>query len=167
MLYKWEADDEFICTVQGRGCEQNCNSIGGIFSWDDGNCYILNALQKLCILVDLKYGDDISGADAVYVSDVKVSGGCFYMGNTATYEAVTVDQLQDRTYEYIFPEIPLEIREIKDPYTAFLAEGEHQSTSLSFFLGLSMISLAIAFLLVVMLAIYYELYISADSDDTL
>ena len=89
------------------------------------------------------------------------------MGNIATYEAVAVDQLQDQTYEYIFPEIPLEIREVKDPYTAFLAEGEHQPKSLSFFLGLSMFSLAMAFLLVVMLMIYYELYISADPDDTM
>ena len=89
------------------------------------------------------------------------------MGNTGFYEAVTVDQLQDGTYEYIFPEIPIEIREVRDPYTAYLAEAEHQPSNLSFFFGLSMISLAIAFLLVVMLAIYYELYISADSDDTM
>ena len=63
------------------------------------------------------------GADAVYVSDVRVSGGCFYMGSPAMFEAVALDQLQDGTYEYIFPEIPIEIREVKDPYTAFLAQG--------------------------------------------
>ena len=105
----------------------------------------------------------MSGADALAVWDVKVSGGCFYMGSPAEFEAVAVDLLQDGTYEYVFTDIPIEIREVKDPYTAFLAEGEHMSSS-SLFFGLSMISLSIALLLVVMLTIYYECYIAAGSD---
>ena len=58
LLYRWETNDAFSCKLTSASCELNCNVFGGKFNRDDGNCYELRALKKLCIKVDFKYLDD-------------------------------------------------------------------------------------------------------------
>lgn len=56
-LYLWQPSEAFTCKL-GPACEFNCNIFGGKFNTDDGNCYELKALKKLCVKVDFKYYDD-------------------------------------------------------------------------------------------------------------
>lgn len=86
--YKWEANDAYSCKIFGPSCEINCNVLSGHFNVDDGNCYELKALQKLCIKVDFKYLDGLPASEAVVVSTVKVTNGCYIGGAVGMYQAV-------------------------------------------------------------------------------
>ena len=90
-LYRWEPNDAYACKLDAQSCELNCNVLSGKFNTDDGNCYELKALQKLCMKVDFQYLDNQPAAEALYVSDVRVTAGCFIGGAVGMYSTVPLN----------------------------------------------------------------------------
>lgn len=87
--YKWVANEAYSCKLlDASTCELNCDYLSGHFNTDDGNCYELKAVQKLCIKIDFKYMDGLTAQEALYVSDVKVTTGCFVGGSVASMQTV-------------------------------------------------------------------------------
>lgn len=161
-LYKWQISEAFTCKLTGPACEFNCNIFGGKFNTDDGNCYEFKALKKLCVKVDFKYYDDQPAAEALYVSDVRVTNGCFIQGAVGMYEQEQPSQMPDGSYEYFFNDVSVEVRHDFDPYTVFTALEPTETADLSIFFWLSMGSLLVALFLIFFLGFYYQCYISNE-----
>ena len=51
-LYSWEVNTDFVCSTSAT-CYLNCQYLGG--HYDDGYCYELKALRKICVKVGLSY----------------------------------------------------------------------------------------------------------------
>ena len=85
LAYKWVANQDYSCKLSRQACEANCNFLQGHYFADEGACYEMQVLDKLCIKVGLKYADNLPPSEAEVVSGVKVTGGCFVNGSVASY----------------------------------------------------------------------------------
>lgn len=89
--YNWAVNQDFSC-VTSATCYLNCKYLGGIYN--DGYCYELKALRKLCVKVGLEYTGDKEAADASSVKDVYITTGCFFNGDVAQYETITLSDIE-------------------------------------------------------------------------
>lgn len=91
--------------------------------YDDGYCYELKALRKLCIKVGLDYMGGENAAEATIVKNVRVAGGCFQDGEAAYYQVVPLSNFsnnqEEPEYTIPFDDVPIEVRSEADPYTVF------------------------------------------------
>ena len=143
-------------------CEINCNVINGVYNEEDGACYELKTLSKICIKVDLRYVEDMPPSEAEIVSNVRVTTGCFIDGQVGLYETQSISPGSDGMYRVSFTNIPVEIRHDSDPFTVFTAVDSMETTDLSIFFWLSMACLLVALVLIMYLGIYYHCYISVE-----
>ena len=97
-LYEWLPNSDFTCRLSNAACQVQCNLISGYYNDEDGQCYEMHQLSKLCVKVDLSYVDNMPASEADLVSDVKVTKGCFVDGAVALYNIVTLDQQEDGSY---------------------------------------------------------------------
>lgn len=139
----------------------NCYYLGGMYT-EDGYCYELKALKKLCVKVDLSYlGNEDPGISTI-VNKVKVTTGCFVGGNVAYYASVPLSEIETPTgmHSLDFNDVPIEVRHDADPYTVFTSIATLNEADMHIFFWLSMACLFAAFILIIALATYYNLYIS-------
>ena len=118
-------------------------------------------LKKLCIKVDLTYVGNGDPSEAEIVKNVKLAGGCFIDNNVAYYSAVPLSEIETSNgmHEYEL-HVPIEVRNEADPYVVFTGIETLAEADMHIFFWLSMVCLLAAFILIFLLACYYNLYIS-------
>ena len=67
-------------------------------------------LDKLCVIVDLSFVDDLPPSQAEIVSNVKASTGCFINGNVANYRTYPLTEEADGSKRISFDSISVEVR---------------------------------------------------------